>query len=439
MAALDTIARMSSAVVATWPVGTFVENVVALRDGGLIVSVHSQRELHRIDPDKRRTSFATLPAPPTGLALLGDSLLVSIGEPGQAGWRVQRVDLDGVLEASFEVPGALFLNGSTPFRGGHILVVDSVLGQVLEIDPHESSSRVWLAHPYLTKISDNPLMPGVNGIKVFRDHVYLTSTERALVLGVPVNQDGTAGRVEVLADHFVADDLALDVDGNMYLATHVNNTLERLSPTGERTVLAGPEDGLHGATAVAFGRTPQDVQTVYVTTTGGIIAPMDGRVREAKLVSVDVRVEGAALSDSLYHHLGGERGLREAAELFYRSVLHDPMLASIFGEGSPHHVRHLAAFFAEVFGGPAKYTEQRGGFAAILNAHRGLHIREEQRQRFVELLVASADAAHLPADARFRAAWASHAEFGSQVAMQNSNARDESELHPLREVPHWHW
>jgi hemoglobin len=33
----------------------------------------------------------------------------------------------------------------------------------------------------------------------------------------------------------------------------------------------------------------------------------------------------------------------------------------------------------------------------------------------------------------------SHLEFGSKVAMQNSNAATEDELHPLREVPIWTW
>jgi hemoglobin len=431
--------RMSAAVICTWPVGTFVENVVALHDGCLIVSLHSDRALHRLDRDKRRTVFATLPAPPTGLALLGDSLLVSVGAPGHAGWRIQRVDLNGAIKESFEVPGALFLNGSTPYRHGDLLAVDSIHGQVLVIDPRQRSSHVWLAHESLTKTSDNPMMPGVNGIKVFRDHVYLTSTERALVLRVAVNADSTAGDVDVLAQQCLADDLALDVEGNLYLTTHVNNTLERLSPTGERAVLAGPAEGLHGAMAVAFGRTAHDLHTVYVTTTGGIVAPVDEHVRAAKLVAVDVGVEGAALTDNLFDHLGGASALRRAAEIFYGSVLGDSLLEPLFGGGNPHHVAHLTAFFTEVFGGPPRYTEQRGGFDAILNAHRGLQIREDQRQRFVELLIASADAADLPADSRFRAAWASHAEFGSQVAMQNSNARNESELHPLREVLQWRW
>jgi hemoglobin len=33
----------------------------------------------------------------------------------------------------------------------------------------------------------------------------------------------------------------------------------------------------------------------------------------------------------------------------------------------------------------------------------------------------------------------SHLEFGSQVAVQNSNATNDDELHPLRELPRWTW
>ena len=60
-------------------------------------------------------------------------------------------------------------------------------------------------------------------------------------------------------------------------------------------------------------------------------------------------------------------------------------------------------------------------------------------RRFVELYMAAADAVGLPDDAAFRAALSSHVEFGSQVAMQNSRARTDGELHPLREVPRWQW
>jgi hemoglobin len=71
--------------------------------------------------------------------------------------------------------------------------------------------------------------------------------------------------------------------------------------------------------------------------------------------------------------------------------------------------------------------------------HRGLRITEPQRQRFVEFYMAAADRAGLPADPPFREALRSHVEFGSHVAMQDSLAHSDDELHPLREVPKRQW
>jgi len=45
----------------------------------------------------------------------------------------------------------------------------------------------------------------------------------------------------------------------------------------------------------------------------------------------------------------------------------------------------------------------------------------------------------MPTDPRFREAVMSHIEFGTQVAVQNSNADTDDQLHPLREVPIWTW
>jgi hemoglobin len=80
-----------------------------------------------------------------------------------------------------------------------------------------------------------------------------------------------------------------------------------------------------------------------------------------------------------------------------------------------------------------------GGFSHLIAVHRGLKIAEEQRQRFVELYLAAADQAGLPKDPPFRQALREHVEFGSRVAMQNSHAETDDQLHPLREVPRWDW
>lgn len=143
--------------------------------------------------------------------------------------------------------------------------------------------------------------------------------------------------------------------------------------------------------------------------------------------------------ETLFEHAGGEEGLRRFVEVFYAHVLVDPLLAPLFGAGKPEHIPVLTAFEVETFGGPDTFTQELGGFQRLIDVHRHLNITETQRQRFVDLYMASVDEAGLPDDAAFRQALREHVEFGTHVAMQNSNARTEAELHPLREVPIWNW
>jgi hemoglobin len=141
---------------------------------------------------------------------------------------------------------------------------------------------------------------------------------------------------------------------------------------------------------------------------------------------------------TLYEHAGGEEALHRLEQIFYDSVLRDPLLQPLFGAGQPQHVDHLTMFTAESFGGPDRFTRELG-FAHLIAVHRGLAITEEQRERFVELYMAALDAAGLPDDEPFRRAVREHVEFGSRVAMQNSNAKTDADLNPLREVPRWTW
>src|SRR4051794_39562159 len=141
---------------------------------------------------------------------------------------------------------------------------------------------------------------------------------------------------------------------------------------------------------------------------------------------------------SLYEHAGREAGLHRLEQIFYDSVLADPLLQPLFGAGQPQHVDHLTSFTSESFGGPDRFSREVG-FAHLIAVHRGLRITEEQRERFVELYMAALDAAEMPSDSAFRDAVREHVDFGTRVAMQNSHADRDDELHPLREVPRWRW
>jgi hemoglobin len=143
--------------------------------------------------------------------------------------------------------------------------------------------------------------------------------------------------------------------------------------------------------------------------------------------------------ETLFEHAGGAAGLHRVIAHWYPTVLADPLLSPLFGEGSLTHVEHLTAFFAEVFGGPSEYTDKFGGYEALLSHQRRLAITYDQRQRFIALVIEAADAEGLPVDAPFRQALKGYLDFGTEVAMVNSHAVTDDDLHSCQVVPRWDW
>jgi hypothetical protein len=91
---------------------------------------------------------------------------------------------------------------------------------------------------------------------------------------------------------FDAGDFAFGISGSVYITTHPEHTLVRLNPSGARTTLAGPEEGMVGSTACAFGRAPGDENALYVTTDGGFLIPHESGIQDAKLVRLEVGESG---------------------------------------------------------------------------------------------------------------------------------------------------
>jgi hemoglobin len=73
----------------------------------------------------------------------------------------------------------------------------------------------------------------------------------------------------------------------------------------------------------------------------------------------------------------------------------------------------------------------------MLAKHHDLAITGDQRLRFVTLLSRAADDAGLPDDPEFRAAIMGYAEWGSRLALQNS--QPEAEVAEHAPVPRWGW
>jgi hypothetical protein len=96
-------------------------------------------------------------------------------------------------------------------------------------------------------------------------------------------------------------------------------------------------------------------------------------------------------------------------------------------------------WLAEAFGGPAWYTEQRGGAATARQAHAGRGLTEQQRARWAALALRAADEARLPADPAFRAALAGFLDWGSRTARGESAVAAQRGGAALEPVPVWDW
>ncbi|RFU87307.1 oxidoreductase [Streptomyces triticagri] len=94
---------------------------------------------------------------------------------------------------------------------------------------------------------------------------------------------------------------------------------------------------------------------------------------------------------SVYEWMGGADALERLTDVFYGRVLKDPVLAPVFAGMDARHPHHVALGLGEVFGGPDTYSARHGGHAHMASRHLGRHITEEQRRRWVDLLLDAAD------------------------------------------------
>ena len=140
---------------------------------------------------------------------------------------------------------------------------------------------------------------------------------------------------------------------------------------------------------------------------------------------------------SLYAWAGGTDAFRRLIDAFYDRVEADDLLSPLVPGGvSQDHRAHVVLCWVEVFGGPADYTPL-GGYQRMLDHHRGLGITVEQRFRFASLMSLAADDAGLPDDPEFRAAIVGYLEWGTRLALHNSQPG--AEVVTEAPVPRWGW
>jgi len=107
---------------------------------------------------------------------------------------------------------------------------------------------------------------------------------------------------------------------------------------------------------------------------------------------------------TLYEFAGGEEAFLALARAHHARCLADPELNHPFSheDQHPQHVERLAAYWAEVLGGPKTYSESCGDETGVLTMHAGNGEMGDLGDRFVACFVQAMDDAQLPDDPRFR-------------------------------------
>ncbi|KIC94045.1 group II truncated hemoglobin [Flavihumibacter solisilvae] len=142
---------------------------------------------------------------------------------------------------------------------------------------------------------------------------------------------------------------------------------------------------------------------------------------------------------TLFEWAGNMETFETLFSRFYDKVLKDDLLGDVFRNMSPDHVQHVAHFVAEVFGGEKQYTNQdKGSHSSMIGKHIGKMLDEEKRQRWMQLLLVTADEVGLKSDPEFRSAFVGYLEWGTRIAVINSrlinNPVDQQEP-----MPSWGW
>lgn len=142
---------------------------------------------------------------------------------------------------------------------------------------------------------------------------------------------------------------------------------------------------------------------------------------------------------TLYQWAGGKDVLESLTKLFYEKVFKDELLYPVFKDMSAAHTKHVAHFIAEVFGGPELYTQgDNGSHAKMIHHHIGKLLTEQQRRQWISLLLESADELKLADDPEFRSALVAYLEWGSRIAVINSNLT-EVPIQSDAPMPKWGW
>ncbi|WP_119342949.1 SMP-30/gluconolactonase/LRE family protein [Facilibium subflavum] len=277
-------------VIASFPVNTFLENL-AIDHVNNIYITDTKGFIYKVDPSGDIETFAHVNGEALGICFgpQGEILVSGCDDNNIA--TIFHINTEGIVNETFKLQEAsYFLNGMIAhrYKEHHYLVADSIKGCIWQYDYKNKSAELWLKSQLLkSPIKEGSLIVGANGLKFHERQLYITNTQGHCIIKVEIELNGQAGEASVYVDGILGDDLDIDSSGNLYVCTHIFNSIVRVSRDRRFSIIAEDLEGVTGCTAALFGE-KEKKNTLYVVTNGGMVSPPVGGIREAKLVALDL-------------------------------------------------------------------------------------------------------------------------------------------------------
>ncbi|KUI68668.1 hypothetical protein VM1G_03657 [Cytospora mali] len=334
-AAAKTISRSNSSVhtLYEFPGSTFVENLAVRPNGQILVDVLTAPQLWLVDPTKAGEAilvheFAGAQGvggiaeyKPDVFAVLAGNVSLTTGQGEVGSWSVWSIDLGGVditsnasvsanppkLSKIADLPAAQLPNGMAVIssEAKDILIVgDFNIGTIYSVDIETGDSAVVMNNTYTAPAAEYGFgSAATDGVQIVDDMLYFTNLGQGNLYRVALNVlDGTpVGEIETVAqipsslDQW--DDFTFDSEGNVFVVTGGANTIEKINVhTGKVTTVAGNLNStlIAEPTSAKFGRRSNDTNVLYVTTAGGLFAPVNGDITVAgSVVAINTGSKGS--------------------------------------------------------------------------------------------------------------------------------------------------
>lgn len=277
-----------SEIFASFPVNTFLENITIDETGDLFVTSLDEGAVYKINSKGEKEEYAKTKGKLAGIVYISAQTFLLNGWNEEGISTIYLLKKDKGISPLIHPADALFLNGMATLADNIFLICDAYKGCIWKYELDKNKVEVWLQHSLLARISDTDPMPAANGIKIFKDTIFVSNTAKQILIKIALNNN-EPGTPELFMDKLNLDDFAFDNEGNIYATTHICNSVVKITPEKKVAIIGEAEQGLAGSTAVAFGKRDDDKNSIYVTTNGGISLPLPEGIEEGKVIKIKIR------------------------------------------------------------------------------------------------------------------------------------------------------